>query len=121
MAEYGSVNPWTENPMSSTTTPAALPAVPPEVLQFAAESGVSDYLYPVMELSNSILPGRPMRVLLEGDPEIENDWHIVFEVDVTGVAEDDIFAGQRRWSAEIFERFPSTHVRIFRLGLTATA
>lgn len=107
--------------MNTTTTPAALPTVPPEVLQFAAESGVSNYLYPVMELANSLFPGRPMTVLLEGDPEIENDWHIVFEVDVTGVAEDDILAGQRRWSAGLFERCPSTHVCVFRLGLAATA
>jgi hypothetical protein len=121
MEGYRLPGPWMENPMSTITTPAALPTVPPEVVRFAAESGVSEYLYPVLELAHSIFPGRPMTVLLERDPEMADDWHIVFEVDVTNVSEDDIFAGQRRWSAEIFQRCPSTHACIFRLGLTATS
>jgi hypothetical protein len=103
--------------MSATTIPAALPTVPPEVLQFAVESGVSDYLVPVLELANGIFPGRPMKVLLEGDPEIENDWHIVFEVDVADLSVDELIAGHRRWIEGLFQRCPSTHVCIFRFGM----
>jgi hypothetical protein len=98
-----------------------LPVVPPEVLKFAEESGVSEYLYPVMELANSIFPGRPMTVLLEGDPEIANDWHIVFEVDVSDLSVEDLVSGQRRWTEGLFERCPSTHVCIFRFGWTESA
>ena len=107
--------------MSPTKAATELPPVPPEVLHFAAENGVKDYLYPVMALANSIFPGRPMTVLLEGDPEIANDWHIVCEVDVTGLSVEELLAGQRRWSEGIFQRCPATHVSIFRFGWTESA
>jgi hypothetical protein len=103
--------------MSTTTTPAALPTVPPEVSQFAAESGVSAYLSQVLQLAHSIFPGRPMTVLLEGDPEIANDWHIVFEVDVASLSVDELIAGQERWIEGLFQLCPSTHVCVFRLGM----
>src|SRR5262245_63087792 len=97
-------NPWMEDPMSASTTSATIPTVPPEVTRFAAESGASDYLYPVMELAQSIFPGRPMTVLLEGDPGIANDWHIVFEVDVAGLSVEEMVAAQRRWIEGLFQR-----------------
>jgi hypothetical protein len=103
--------------MSTIPTPATRPTVPPEVLQFAAENGVSEYLYPVMELASSIFPSRPLTVLLEGDPEIADDWHIVFEMGVADRSVDELVAGQRRWIEGLFQRCPSRHVCVFRLGM----
>jgi hypothetical protein len=112
------VEAWKEDLMSTTPTPATRPAVPPEVLQFAAENGVSEYLYPVMELASSIFPGRPLTVLLEGDPEIADDWHIVFEVDTRDFDADQLLAAQRRWTGEKFRVCPAPHVCVFRLGMS---
>src|SRR5207302_3758916 len=69
-------------------TPAAqtFPPVSPEVLAFAAEQGVSAYLPAVLAMTQRLFPdARRFAVLVEDDPEIANDRHIVIEVDVTGL------------------------------------
>jgi hypothetical protein len=104
--------------MSALTTPAALPTVPPDVLQFAAESGVSEYLYPVLEMTRRILPHAPLTVLVEGDPEIADDWHIVIEADTRDFDAEQLYTTQRQWTGEIFRHCPATHVCVFRLGLS---
>jgi hypothetical protein len=93
------------------------PVVPPEVAAFAAEQGVSAYLPAVLEMTRRIFPHNPITILLEDDPEIANDWHIVFEVDVTGLDEAELIAAQDQWSTEVFQHCPATHVCIFRLGM----
>jgi hypothetical protein len=98
-----------------------LPPVPPEVWTFAAEQGASDYVYPLIELMQRLFPGRTLTVLLEDDPEIANDWHIVIEADVTGMTSEQILEAQTGWSREIFRHCPATHVSIFRCGLAGTA
>jgi hypothetical protein len=107
--------------MSPTKATTGLPLIPLEVFEFASENDAQYYLGPVMKLAHGIFPGRPMTVLLEGDPEIANDWHIVFEVDVTGLSVEALLAGQRRWSEGIFQRCPATDVSIFRFGWTESA
>jgi hypothetical protein len=101
-------------------TVVTLPHVPPEVAAFAARHGASEYLYPVLELACSVFPGRPVDVFLEEDYEIDELWQIVFEADVTGASEDALFAGQTRWSAEVFQRCPARYVHLFQLGLGGT-
>jgi hypothetical protein len=107
--------------MSPTKAATELPPVPPEAVEFARKHGAGDYLYPVLEHAASVYPGRPMTVLFEGDPELHDDWHIVFEADVTDMDPEEIDAGQQRWTKGLFERCPSQSVWIFRLGLTATS
>jgi hypothetical protein len=107
--------------MNQIAQKASLPSVPPEVWTFAAEQGASDYVYPLIELMQRLFPGRPLTVLLEDDPEIVNDRHIVIEADVTGMTVDELVAAQRGWSSGIFRHCPATHVPIFRSGWTETA
>lgn len=102
--------------MTQTTT-APLPVIPPEVAAFAAEQGVTEYLPALLALVRRIFPQSRIGVLLEDDPEIANDWHIVFEVDVNGMEEHQLFTAQTQWSSEIFQHCPATHVCVFRLGM----
>ena len=44
-----------------------LPAVPPEVQEFAAKVGVGPYLNAVLDLACGVYPGRLLAVLLEAD------------------------------------------------------
>lgn len=104
--------------MSSTTTSLPLPVVPPDVLAFAEKEGVAAYLPAVLAMTRRIFPTWPIMVLLEGDPEIANDWHVVLEVQVPDdVTAETLFDLDQRWVEQIFEHCPSTHVCIFRLGM----
>ena len=55
------------------------PGLSPEVLAFAAEKGVSDYLPAVAEMVRRILPQAPLSVQVEEDPELSYNTQIVFE------------------------------------------
>lgn len=107
--------------MTQPTPVAHLSALPPEVLTFAAEQGVTDYLPAVLEMTRRIFPDVPLTVLVEDDPEIANDRHIVFEVDVTALNEAQLRERRQRWIREIFDHCPSTHAPVFRIGMVASA
>ena len=104
----------------TTATPLPIPAVSPEVLAFAEQEGVTAYLPAVLEMGRRIFPTAPMAVIIEGDPEIANDWHIVIEVAVPDLSADRLFALREQWIREIFEHCPSTHVCVFRLGMVSS-
>jgi hypothetical protein len=105
--------------MSSLTTMLPLPDVAPDVQVFAEKEGVAAYLPAVVAMTRRIFPSWPIKVFLEDDPEIANDWHIVLEVEVPGEPDvDRIVALDWQWSREIFDHCPSTHVSVFRLGMT---
>jgi hypothetical protein len=102
--------------MSSATVP--LPVIPPEVLAFAQEQGVAAYLPAVLEMTRRIFPTAPMTVLVEDDPEIANDRHIVLEVQVPDEASvDALLQSRQQWTGDIFRYCPATHVCVFRLGM----
>ena len=103
--------------MVPTNTTLLLPPVSEEVLAFAAEQGVTQYLPAVLELARRLFPTAPTTVLKEGDPEIANDWHIVIEVDTTGMTVEQMIAAHNQWTRELFQRCPATHVCVFRLGM----
>jgi hypothetical protein len=107
--------------MNQIVQKASLPPVPPEVWTFAAERGVSDYVYPLLEMTHRAFQGRPLTVLLEEDPEICDDRHIVIEADVTGMTSEEMFTAQRRWSKKVSDHCPSIHTHLFRYGLVETA
>ena len=91
--------------------------VPAEVRAFAEEQGVTAYLPAVQEMTRRIFPGAPLRLLVEDDPEIANDSHIVIEVDVSGRTVAELVAAEDKWTSEIFQHCPATHVVVFRLAL----
>jgi hypothetical protein len=103
--------------MSSTTTPLPPPAVPPEVEAFASEQGVTAYLPAVLAMTRRIFPSAPMKVLVEDDPEIANDRHIVVEVELANMPAEQMAEAQWAWCGEIFRHCPPTHVHVFRLGM----
>ncbi len=92
--------------------------VPPEVLAFAEEQGVSAYLPAVLAMTQRLFPdARRMAVLVEDDPEIANDRHIVLEVDVCGLDPAGYVEVDWRWGRELFQICPAPVVCVFRLGL----
>jgi hypothetical protein len=103
--------------MSAPTVGEALAGVAPEVLAFAAEQGVTDYLAALLEMTRRIFPGAPVKALVEEDPEIANERHIALQVEVGSRTADELFAAQQRWTAELFQHCPATHVWVFRLAM----
>jgi hypothetical protein len=104
--------------MSAPITVLPLPDVSPDVRTFAEEQGVAAYLPAMLAVTRRIFPTWPIKVFLEDDPEIANDWHIIFEVQVPEDATGEtIFALDQQWVQESFEHCPSTHICIFRLGM----
>jgi hypothetical protein len=94
------------------------PTVPPDVLAFAAEQEVGAYLPSVLAMTQRLFPdARRWALLVEDDPEIANDRHIVIEVDVTGLDAEGYAEADFRWGRELFAICPAPLVCVFRLGL----
>jgi hypothetical protein len=104
----------------SVLTPAITPwQWSPEVLDFAVRHQVDRYLDPLLTATRQLFPtAREFRVLLEDDPEINDDWHIVFELQVPMSDVPDFVQAQHRWIDELYRICPAPLVCIFRLGLT---
>jgi hypothetical protein len=105
--------------MMSATTALPLPTISAEVRAFAEHEGVTAYLPAVLEMTRRIFPVAPMQVIVEEDPEIRDDRHIVIEVAVPDWDADQLYDAQRRWTQEVFEHCPSTHVCAFRVGVVS--
>ena len=58
-----------------------------------------------------------LRVFMEDDPEIRDDWHIVFEVWVPSTDVPDYYQSWRRWTEALIRIVPTTLGCIFRLTL----
>jgi hypothetical protein len=95
--------------------------VPAEVRAFAEEQGVTGFLPAVLTLTRRIFPGAPLRVLVDDDPEIANDRHIVLEVEVAGLDVQQMFEAQRQWTADIFKHCPAIHAPVFRIMMVPPA
>jgi hypothetical protein len=105
--------------MASTTVPLPLPAVSSEVQAFAEHEGVTAYLPAVLEMTRRIFPTVPMQVIVEDDPEIANDRHIVIEVAVPDWEVDLLYNAHREWVRSLIQICPSTHTCVFRLGMVS--
>jgi hypothetical protein len=103
--------------MAAPTHSAALPEITPEIQAFAEQSGVAPYLPAVLELLPRTFPtARRFVALVEDDPEIANDRHIVFEVFVPEINEETR-AARRRFTEGLFACCPSPLVCVFRLSI----
>jgi hypothetical protein len=91
--------------------------VPPEVLAFAAEQGVHGVLPAVLEMTRRISPDARLTVLLEDDPEIADDRHIVIGVSAGGLEVPVALEARYQWHRELFTCCPAPLVWVFRLGL----
>ena len=74
-----------------------LPTVSAEILDFAREQGVEQPLPALIDLSHRVFPGASrFQILLEGDPEIADDWHIVFRLAIPLDVSQSL-AADRQW------------------------
>lgn len=89
-----------------------------EVMAFAIASRVADYLNPLWRAIHRIFPtARWVRVLIDDDPEIRDDRHILFEVKVPDVGLEGARRGRNAWIEELFRVCPAPLVCVFRLDL----
>lgn len=100
--------------MSSILSTASVPA---DVAAFAAERDVSAPLCAVLSLTQRLFPSSSIVPRLEQDAELEDQWVIVVEVDVTGLEASQLVAAQRQWSEGLFACCPSTHAHLFCLRM----
>jgi hypothetical protein len=97
-----------------TVSSAPHPAVSAEVLAFAREQGVERYLPELIELARQVYPSATrFDVFTEDDPEIANDRHIVFELDVP-LTVDQAMEADRRWHEGAMRIEPYPRSCVFR-------
>jgi hypothetical protein len=90
----------------------------PEVLQFAQEAGVADFLDPMMEATRELFPtARAPRVKVEADPEIVDDRHIVWEIEMPFMGASDYLTAQKLWIKALCRVCPPPLTCVFRLLL----
>jgi hypothetical protein len=100
-----------------TVSSAPQPTVPSEVLAFAGKQGVEQYLPGLIELSHHVFPAASrFEILLEGDPDMADDWHIVFRLAVPLDAAPSL-AADRQWIEGLYRLCPKALVCVFRLSL----
>ncbi len=89
-----------------------------EVLAFAAEHQVADFLEPLLDATRNVFPtASSLRVVVENDPEIRDDGHIVFEVRVPKHDIPDFVKAVHFWTDELYRICPAPLVCTFRLTL----
>jgi hypothetical protein len=99
---------------TQTVSAAPQPVIPPEVIAFAREQSVEKYLPELIELARQVYPSATrFNVFTEDDPEIADDRHIVFELDVPLDVEQALEA-DRRWGDGLFRICPAPLVCVFR-------
>jgi hypothetical protein len=105
--------------------PSAAPITrqwPADVLKFAAQHQVEVYLDPLLAAIRELYPtAQSVVVLLEEDPELRDDWHIVFEVGVPAADFSGHVIAKRFWHRYLFHLCPAPVVCIFRLTLLPIA
>jgi hypothetical protein len=104
--------------MSTLSAPGTAWQWPADVLAFATENNVADYLDPLLEATRGLFPtATSLRVLLECDPELRDDWHIVFDVHVPIKDVPHFVKAVHFWTDELYRVCPAPLVCTFRLGL----
>jgi hypothetical protein len=102
---------------SQTISPIQSLTVPPEVCAFAREQGVEQYLTPLIELSYQVFPeASRSQFLLDIDPDIPDDRHIVIRLAVRLEVPASLVADQK-WIEGLSRLCPKSHTCVFRLSL----
>ena len=78
--------------------------------------GVSRYLSAVIDLARQAFPSSALCVSLGQDAEDERHQYIALDVEVGGLATEELLAGQRTWSAGIRRVCPPPQAVYFVLG-----
>ena len=91
--------------------------VPPEVAELAAREGVEEYLPKVIDMTRRVFPpDSQLDGLMDEDPEIADDRHIVMKV-AARLSVAEAVAADREWSHQLFECCPAPLVCVFRIRL----
>jgi hypothetical protein len=91
--------------------------VPPEVCAFAHDKGVEQHLPALIDLSRRVFPeASRVQILLDEDPEIADDRHIVFRLAVP-LDMPESLAADRQWIEGLNRVCPKAQVCVFRLSL----
>lgn len=93
------------------------PSIPADVAAFAAEHNVSNSLFAVISLTQRLFSSSSIAPRLAQDAEMDDQWTIVVEVDVTGLEASQLVTAQRRWSEGLFACCPSSHAHLFCLRM----
>jgi hypothetical protein len=108
--------------MSAPVTTPTAGHWPPDVLEFASRHQVAALLGPLRQALDRLFPtAQRVRVRLEEDPEVRDDYHLVFDVRVSRADVPDFGAAKRRWHEELFRLCPAPLVCLFRLTLVRVA
>ena len=90
------------------------------VEMIAAHEGADRYLLPLVEMTRQLFPAAShLDVVHEGDPDIDDDWRLVFRVEVS-LPSSQAAQGIHEWYRQLFSICPPTQACLFRLGLRVT-
>src|SRR5437016_2736191 len=106
--------------MSTLITPTTW-QWPSDVLAFAEQQGVAGVLEPLRQATLRLFPTGNLKVTLELDPEIRDEWYLVFEVRVPEADVPDFVQAVYAWDAELYPLCPKPLVRLFRIFLEPVA
>jgi hypothetical protein len=107
---------------TATGTPGVDIPWPADVVAFAAAEGVGHCLAPLLEITRRLFPTTShMGVFLEEDPEIQDDRHVTFHLQLPGQAKaesrDATFAAECAWNREVLHLCTPPKAFLFRLRL----
>jgi hypothetical protein len=93
-------------------------AFPADVLAFAATNQVEECLQPLLEATHRIFPtARFVKVQIDDDPEIRDDRHILYNVQVAGLSLDESRAAEKQWIEELLRICLPVRAWVFRLRM----
>jgi hypothetical protein len=108
--------------MAAPTTTATAWQCPADVLAFATANQVQSYLDPLLEATWRVFPTlRTLKVTLEADPEIRDDWHIVYQVWMPKRDVPHFVEALHKWNDELSRICPAPLMCTFRLSLDLVA
>lgn len=90
---------------------------PADVLAFAAERGVTDYLAPLYELATDCFPGTDVTVQVERDYEIPDLGWIVYRMAARDWPYDRSWAAKERWDSTVHATLPKDVRGLFGLDV----
>lgn len=99
------------------TTASVLPAIPPEVSDFAAANGATDYLDEILAMTRAMFPSAEISLALEDDPEIPFRSYVFVEVHSTFQPPEQIDGTYERWIREALRIWPDERGGLFTLSL----
>jgi hypothetical protein len=110
--------PQTTSAAGNTGTNGVNGVFPADVVDFAVANQVVDCLQPLWEATHRIFPtARFVKVQIDDDPEIRDERHILFDVQVAGLSLEEARAAGKQWNQELFRICSPVRSYVFRIYL----